>query len=366
MTEASLMDNNDQSRAVKINTISLKIPIHIFPLLGLPLGSDTVSYESEITSSLKSCLRSGDIFFDIWSSYGITTALMSKWVGKQGTVFAFESDRKLIEISKKIFEINNLENNVRIPDSDPMNFNFLDFCKDNKIYPNCIKLEISDQKSVNIKAVGALLDVYSPNIVLKVNKSKTSETEETGKFFEHLDEENYSLFDLQLGTILKGYQFVGGTITNTSYFLISKKLSDEFVKHLKENIIPEIRQSRTVGRAEFDINEIRQLINSQKYLEVIKRISLTSFYGYDAEIQYYLALSLQITNQNDTEVLLLYDAALTGGFDPFWIYYNRSALYHKMGDLQNAVRDLKHAYDLDPNHEGVLTMMKMLNVKDFS
>lgn len=365
MTEIPLTDNNDELKAVKINNTSLRLPTSIFPPLGLLLGSDTFFYEPEIAWGLKSCLRSGDTFFDIWPLYGITTALMAKWVGKQGIVFAFNSDMKLVEISKKIFEINNLENTVRIYDSDPTNFRFLDFCKDNKVNPNCIRLEINDQKPVNIEAIREMLNVYSPDIVLKVNKSQTSKTEDVRKFFEQLDKENYSLFDLQLGTIIKGSQFVVDTIPNTSYFLISKKFTDEFVKHLKENIIPEIRQSKTAGRAEADIVEIRKLTDSQKYQDVIKRLSLTSFYGYDAEVQYCFALSLQMANRNDIEVLLLYDAALTGGFDPFWIYYNRSALYRKMGELQNAIRDLKHAYDLDPNHEGVLTMMKELNVESF-
>jgi hypothetical protein len=364
MSEKISIGHNDEYRIIEINSIPIKIPISLIPVLGLSPTSIATSYEQKFFSGLKSFLRSGDTVLEIGSSLGIISALMAKWIGKKGNVISFEEEEKFCEITEIICRINNLEN-VKINRFNPRSFNFCEFFDNSKVKPTCIKLEMSHEKMIEISMIKELVASFSPKIVLKVGQFQEKESKEILEFINYLQNENYSIFDLQLGDNIRK-SHTDNSLNQGAILLLSKNMSDEFTRYLKEEITPEVRHSKSSENIEYDIYEIRKLVASQNYNEVITLLSQMPLEGYDAEIQYLIGFSLQMTSKNYTEILLRYDAALKGGFDPFWIYYNKSNLYYLMGNLDSTIKNLKQAFDLNPNHEGVLSMMKNLSIDNFN
>lgn len=92
-------------------------------------------------------------------------------------------------------------------------------------------------------------------------------------------------------------------------------------------------------------------------LKLYDSIKDTSLYG--AMEMYEHAYCLHVTNTNPEQAVALYSKALKAGFDEFWVRYNRADAYLRLGgevSLQKAKEDIRAAYTLDPEHEGVQTM----------
>ena len=56
-----------------------------------------------------------------------------------------------------------------------------------------------------------------------------------------------------------------------------------------------------------------------------------------------------------------YNLALKYGFDKFWVLYNRGSLYLERNMIEDAKNDLKNAYELNPQHEGVRRLLKQIS-----
>lgn len=113
---------------------------------------------------------------------------------------------------------------------------------------------------------------------------------------------------------------------------------------------------------------IQNLVHLGDYQEVVRRMSKLPIDSDDGEKQYYLALSLHITDQNLEEALIRYTTALDSGyyfwrFSPFWIYYNRGLLHFRLNNIKKAEEDLKKANSLDPNHQGVKDVLTLIEKK---
>jgi tetratricopeptide (TPR) repeat protein len=80
----------------------------------------------------------------------------------------------------------------------------------------------------------------------------------------------------------------------------------------------------------------------------------------NAEASYLLAFSLTAAGRESGRALALFDAALAGGFDEFWIRYNRAALLEASGRRREALADARRAAELDPSHGGARAVLGAL------
>lgn len=80
-------------------------------------------------------------------------------------------------------------------------------------------------------------------------------------------------------------------------------------------------------------------------------ISKTSLYG--AMERYEHAYCLHVTDTNIPKAIELYSDAYKRGFSKFWICYNRADAYIRINELDKAKEDIREAYELDPDHDGI-------------
>lgn len=381
VTYEDYMNEKKELENLYVNNIKLKIPSSS----NLPEISiyDKKTTESLIFTGIKYCLGSGDCVFDFGIYSGIITSLMTKWVGKNGSVYSFDSDKESLENANEIAKANSLENNIkfhRIEISDftneenhtrelrsgqiivyPENISLGEFCNGGKINPKCIKIDFPERELTIIKNLENVLKSSLPHIIVKTYPSKLNSEVYLSGILNILLSLNYLILDITKGDLIDKETVMSSYPSKMLYLLISTKLSEkDYLKHLRENLVLEISKIGKTNNNKIDMFEIKHLANSQKHQEVIEKLSSISPIYLDAEAQYYFAFSLQMTNQNDSEVLSRYEIALRGGFAPFWIYYNRGTLYKKMGDFQHAYEDLKRAHDLDPQNEVVQTLLNSL------
>jgi FkbM family methyltransferase len=77
-------------------------------------GYSTKEYEKETTEIIKKEVKENNIVIDLGANIGYYTLLLSKIVGENGKVFAFEPEDKNFEILKRNVELNRLKNVVLI------------------------------------------------------------------------------------------------------------------------------------------------------------------------------------------------------------------------------------------------------------
>jgi predicted Zn-dependent protease len=80
----------------------------------------------------------------------------------------------------------------------------------------------------------------------------------------------------------------------------------------------------------------------------------------DGEWNYLVAFSLHRAGAGPHEALARYERALAGGFDEFWVRYNRGALYTEMGEVGRAASELTRAVALNPDHGGARAALAQL------
>lgn len=100
------------------------------------------------------------------------------------------------------------------------------------------------------------------------------------------------------------------------------------------------------------VQDARIQVDAHEYEVVIKRLDplAQACPTFSAEAQYLLAYSLHATNQGLDEALERYTIALKLGFEPFWVYYNRGALYNTLAQPELACADLKKAHGREDSH----------------
>ncbi len=89
-----------------------KFPFYIGNLEGLEWY--ILNFESkrsyELEFSVKRIIKKGDTVFEVGSHHGFTTIILSKAVGDEGKVYAFETFPDNVKILRKNLEINNIKN----------------------------------------------------------------------------------------------------------------------------------------------------------------------------------------------------------------------------------------------------------------
>jgi len=153
--------------------------------------------EYSLSILIKNKIKNGMIVFDIGANIGGTSLLFSKLVGSQGHVYAFEPDPTLCVILKRNIELNNLHNvsifQTAVSDKIGTSFFSLnseqdgdnrlesqkigkdsiqvktisidEFCKEQKILPDFIKIDI---QGFEPKAIQGMLNLFhdQPNLKL--------------------------------------------------------------------------------------------------------------------------------------------------------------------------------------------------------
>ena len=107
------------------------------------------------------------------------------------------------------------------------------------------------------------------------------------------------------------------------------------------------------------ITKIREMIDKRQYQDAAIQLSdLLTVLPKDPELNYLFALCLHVQNKDLELAMKHYDLALQQGFDEFWVKYNRGSLYAKLGNTEQAKKDLMRAVELNPDHGAAMKLLK--------
>ena len=132
-----------------------------------------------------------------------------------------------------------------------------------------------------------------------------------------------------------------GKLLGTPYSNINKRI-DEINSFLIEN------KEYNISLENDNPLVIRNLSMQHDFWEIVERIKNLPLDSTNADLQYYLALSLHHTagTSSKDEAIARYKMALENDFDKFMIYKDRGYLYYLSSDIDNAKKDLEKAFDL--------------------
>ena len=389
-----------RSDTSNINGVRLKVPSSFEGVLPVSPSTKIFDFEPYSFYGLKTVLDKDYVVFDIGSSYGVMSALISSLIGEGGKVFAFEANSEILNTAEELISANSFNNRVRfhnyvvgnydqkeidfyvIPGhngvASSLNENILNnnkeakkvkvptikidnFCEENHIMPNCIKIDVEGAEFIVLDGMRKILEVKSPDIVLETHGLGISGIEGSLKnIFDLLDSYQYLYFDMMSFNIINGKEFTKKYVNSNGTVLVSKKLRDDkFVKFLK-SFSAEILEAEKRVRQYHWLARIRNLINLKRYDQVITHLEEIPLDSNNPEGHYYFALALHTTGKDYLKALRHYTKALEQGFEPFWVYYNRGSLYYILGETKKAFNDLKNAKEIDPTHEGVKSILSQI------
>jgi len=147
-----------------------------------------------------------------------------------------------------------------------------------------------------------------------------------------------------------------GDVTPSPYDNINK-IIDKINEFLKKEKSSDLKDSHILH---FVTRDLRKDGNFSEMLRLLKDLPVDH---YDSMLQFDLARAYQEA-KDYTKAAFHYTVALEKVYHaPFYLYSNRAYCYQAMGQLVNAVQDLKKALEIDPNHEGVITRLSTLEKK---
>lgn len=157
-------------------------------------------YEKEEQRLLAKLIKKGDVFFDIGANVGFYSLLTSKLVGPNGQVVSFEPDTDNFIFLKKHIEINKVKNiipfNFAISDFNGESafkrginnatgklvkeasefsvktFSLDSFCKDKKIYPNCLKIDVEGSEVEVLLGAKSMISENHPILVVATHSGE--------------------------------------------------------------------------------------------------------------------------------------------------------------------------------------------------
>ena len=134
-----------------------------------------------------------------------------------------------------------------------------------------------------------------------------------------------------------------GKLLGTPYSNINKRI-DEINSFLIEN------KEYNISLENDNPLVIRNLSMQHDFWEIVERIKNLPLDSTNADLQYYLALSLHHTagTSSKDEAIARYKMALENDFDKFMIYKDRGYLYYLSSDIDNAKKDLEKALKMNP------------------
>ena len=396
-----------ETRTTNVNGIDLVVPAEFGGILPVSPHPTLFEFEPSTFIGLESCMSLGDIAFDVGSSFGVLSTLMAKIVGPTGKIFSFEANLDAIEKSRDLIAANGLESIIELNNylvgnfpQEEMDFYIIpgfesvastispgiakicpntvkkrirtlridDFCKSKKIIPKCIKIDTEGAEFVVVDGMKNLIESSFPDLVIETHGHEIEGVGGSLKELANMLESfGYGLFDLKVGKKSDSRTFVLKNFNLNSTLLASKKLNDEkYARRLEEKLQPLIKDMEETQLSKNEGLTIRALAEKGLFEEIINQLRYLPLESKDGLKQYYLALALHATGLDLKEALERYDKALTDGFFPFWVYYNRALLYQKIGDVGKAMDDLIMAERYNKSHPGVQHLRKILVGSDIS
>lgn len=108
-----------------------------------------------------------------------------------------------------------------------------------------------------------------------------------------------------------------------------------------------------LGESNKKFEEIKKLVENKNYSEAIDyAFNQFNEEQHNPKWNYFVALSYQMLKEYE-KAKKHYVIALEGGFDEFWIRYNRGTMFLELREIKNASVDLERASILNPSHSGV-------------
>lgn len=137
---------------------------------------------------------------------------------------------------------------------------------------------------------------------------------------------------------------------NDFIFPLSK--TDPFIARFRSMEDALIQTESNVAQSNRSLNtimtSIRQMIEKNKYEQMVELLQLIAMQHKDAEVHYLLAYCYH--HLSKTELARdYYDSALALGFSEYWVKYNRSSVYLQMGLISNAIRDANRCLEIVPD-----------------
>lgn len=117
------------------------------------------------------------------------------------------------------------------------------------------------------------------------------------------------------------------------------------------NLCPESSCNNEIKNYKLPCKELFEKGEYSEASKMYETISKTSLYG--AMERYEHAYCLHVTDTNIPKAIELYSDAYKRGFSKFWICYNRADAYIRINELDKAKEDIREAYELDPDHDGI-------------
>ena len=146
---------------------------------------------------------------------------------------------------------------------------------------------------------------------------------------------------------------VNGDVQHSPYENINK-IIDKINKFLKNEKSSDLRDSHILH---FVTRDLRTEGNFSEMLRLLQDLPVDH---YDSMLQFDLARAYQ-ENKEYTKAVMRYTRALEKIYHaPFYLYSNRANCYHALGQISNAVYDLKKALELDPGNQSALKRLSIL------
>ena len=190
-------------------------------------GND-IPWEGPIQLCLGDVLGEGDCALDVGANIGGLSIAMSRFVGARGTVHAFEANPFTVPRLQADLIANQATNVTVVPKAawsksgETISFycddsyyavgsSFRrgaeswkevhaatialdDYCRDNKLVPKAIKLDVEGAEFEVLRGAQWVLDRYSPSLIVEYYPAPTSETDP----IVHLKSRGYALYDTNL------------------------------------------------------------------------------------------------------------------------------------------------------------------------
>ena len=407
------------AKSMIINGVELKLPKSFSSILPVSSNFPYFDYEDIPFIGLKLVICSGDTVFDIGSSYGIISCLISKLTGPTGRVFSFEANPYVIEMGMALAEANRFskKNNAtnisfinkfvsersgittdffivpgiwdslcstknpniidRFPDAVSTNVPTItidDFIIETGIIPNVCKIDVEGAEYLAVKGMQQLLlsNQHKVDLVIETHGDEMMlaipEGGDMDQLLSYLLGIGYGFFDLTTLAVITKQQYEDKYAHEVGHVLVSRKLANpEFVKQLL-NKIKSYEKEITLFRERKELADRLKTIqqeyidkNSDYQAAELRLKELVDKFPNHPLTNYLYALSLHMQKVDLQKAMDHYNTALQNGFDEFWVKYNRASVLAQIGKKEQALADIKDALRLKPDDAGSLTILKWIN-----
>lgn len=295
---------------------------------------------------------------EIWEKVSLNNNIVCETSGKEEVFYVIEGFQSVASsINPEVAKKGGVPVKIKTISLD-------DYCEDNNIVPQFVKVDIEGAEYVALKGFTKTLEKYGPALQIETHGR---EIDGIGGSFEELLEFlagiGYGFYNLEEGRQTNVEEYLQSYKDRIGYIFASKTLTDQIIKRLDAASEKVKEQSGDIIKYRNLLVEAREVVGSAKFDEAIELLRpLQKMSSIPAEAVYLYAFSLHQKSQQENnlreEAYNAYNQAYARGFDEFWVRYNRAQLLLDMGKIDEANEDIDKIYELKPNHEGVQQLIK--------